>query len=98
MPRRGPERRSKDRSRLRGIGLDLNATVLGDAFNDAMEDARKTKATRDQLKVDPKAYLLGKGVNLPNEVEVEFTEGSSWLVCFYYYYWYYRVQYCYYVS
>ena len=92
-----PERRAKDRSRLRGIGLELNSMVLGDRFNDAMEDVRKRRSTRDQLKANPKAFLQGKGVNIPDEVDVEFTEGSSYLVCFYYY-WYYRIQYCYYVS
>ena len=101
MPRKkGPEKRAKDRNRLRGVGVELQATVLGDAFIDALEGARKRKSTRDLLKANPKAYLQGKGVNIPNDVEVEFTEGNSWLVCFYYYYWYwyYRVQYCYWVG
>ncbi len=51
-----------------------------------------------RLKANPKAYLRDKGVRIPRDVEVDYTESNSWLVCFYYYYWYYRVQYCYYVS
>ncbi len=65
---------------------------------DALEEARLDPAKLGRLKANPKACLRGRGANIPRNVEVEFTEGNSWLVCFYYYYWYYRVQYCYYVS
>ena len=98
MPPRGPERNAGDRGRLRRLGRGVSDITTSDEFVDAVEAARSDAAQLGQLRADPAAYFRGKGVNIPNEVEVDFTEDASWLGCFYYYYWYYRIQYCYYVS
>ena len=45
---------------------------------------------------DPEAYLREMGVEIPDEIHVEMTEGNSYLLCTYYYQ--YRVQYCYWFS
>jgi len=98
MPRQGPERSARQRARMRRLGTKVQAVATSDEVLDALEEARLDPAKLGQLKANPRAYLRGTGADIPRDVEVEFTEGSSWLVCFYYYYWFYRVQYCYYIS
>ena len=83
---------------MRQMGTKVHDVATSDEVLDALEEARLDPAKLGQLKADPRAYLRGRGAGIPRDVQVEFTEESSWLVCFYYYYWYYRIQYCYYVS
>ena len=98
MPRVGPERNARQRARMRKLGTKVRDVATSSKALDALEEARLDPAKLRKLKANPKAYLQGRGAKIPRDVEVEFTEGSSWLVCFYYYYWFYRVQYCYYIS
>ena len=83
---------------MRGLADKVNELATTTQFADALEDAQNDQAEFGRLKADPRSYLRGKGVNIPRNVEVDFSDDNSWLVCFYYYYWYYRVQYCYVVS
>ena len=75
----------------------MSDITTSDEFVDAVGVARSDAAQLGQLRADAAAYFRGKGVNIPNEVEVDFTEEASWLVCSYYY-WYYSIQYYYSVS
>ena len=82
---------------MRGLATKVQQMATTDEFLDAIEDARVDPGEFGRLKANPRSYFQGKGVGIPRNVEVELTEESSWMVCFYYY-WYYRVRYCYYVS
>ena len=95
---RGPEKTARERVRMRKMAADVQQMATTDEFLDAIEGAREDSGEFGRLKANPRSYFRGKGIDIPRDVEVEFTEESSWMVCFYYYYWYYRVRYCYYVS
>ena len=97
MPR-GPETTGRQRARMRGLAQKVQDIGTSDKVLDAVEAARLDPAKWNQLKADPQAYLRAEGASIPRNVKVDFKDGNSWRVCFYYYYWYYRIQYCYYVS
>ena len=101
MPQtRGPETSASQRARMRGLAKKISGIATSAQFLDAVEEVRQDPVKKGRLSANPKAYLRSKGVRIPRnvDVDVDFKEGASWLVCFYYYYWYYRIQYCYYVS
>ena len=90
-----PPPHSRDRRRLRRLGRKAHQTITSDAFLDALEELRGDAGARRRIKADAKGYLRGKGVDIDNELEVEFSENSPWVCCVSYYYGHYRVTRCY---
>ena len=95
---RGPEQSAAEKGRHRRLAKKAQDLVVSDGFIEAIEKARTDMAERARLKANPKAYLRGRGLTIPNELRIELTEGNSYLICVYYYYFRYRVQYCYWFS
>ena len=96
MPRppRGPENSAADKARHRRLSRKAQDLIVSDRFIDAIEKARTDGVERGRLKANPKAYLRGRGMTIPNELRIELTDGNSFLICVYYYYFQYRIQYC----
>ena len=94
-PRRGPENSAADKGRHRRLAKKAQDLLTSDGFIDAVEKARTSMTARASLKANPKSYLRGQGMTVPNELRIELTDGNSFLICVYYYYFQYRIQYCY---
>ena len=82
--RRGPETDPKDRGRLRRLQKEMSRVMQSDDFTDSLVEARADGKAMAALKANPRAHLKGKGVALPDEVDVEVTEESPWciVICF----------------
>ncbi len=91
--RRGPEKDPKDRGRLRKLGQQVHEIMASDAFLDAIVEASTDEKALGELKANPKAHLERKGVKLPAEVDVEFSEESPWCITFCWGWWIFRVCY-----
>lgn len=96
-PKRGPEKDARDRGRQKRLDKQVHDAMGSQRFIDALEEARTDPGALGELKANPKAFLKGKGVGIPDEdeIEIEFTEENSWSVCWCYYWWYYRYCCCY---
>lgn len=68
----------KRRDEFRGMGRQVHDIVGGDAFLDALVEVERDESARGQLKANPKAHLQGKGLRIPDEMSVEFTEEPDW--------------------
>ncbi len=88
--KRGPETDVKDRGRLKRLERAVHDIMGSDAFLEALEEARTDGRALAELKANPKAHLGRKGIGIPEEVEVEFSEESPWCVYLCYYWWWYR--------
>ena len=71
----------KRRDEFRRMGRQVHDIVGADAFLDALVEVERDERARGQLKANPKAHLQGKGLRIPDEVEVGVSEGSNciWL-------------------
>ena len=94
----GPEKSAKETERHHRLSEQAQQLILDNRFIEAVEKARVDKEERTRMTKDPEAYRRERGVEIPEEIHVEMTEGDSFLLCTYYYYFQYRVQYCYWFS
>lgn len=73
-PERGPERRRE----LKRLGSQVHDVVGNDAFLDALVELAEDERAVGQLRANPRTHLRGKGLPIPDEMSVEFTEGPPW--------------------
>lgn len=76
MVQRGPE--NDPRRELRQRGRALDEMVASEAFFRALEEIAEDENNLTQLKADPRAYLRGRAIRLPDDVAVDFEEEEPW--------------------
>ena len=73
---RGPETHRVDRARFRVLAKQVHDNMASDAFLDALEETARDQKALAALRANPRAHLQSKGLSIPDEVDVEVTEGS----------------------
>ncbi len=76
----------------RGTIKRLENVVATKPFLDAMRNLTDDADALEEVKRDPRAYLKGFGVNLPDEAEVRVEDHSPWCICICYFW--FCVCYC----
>ena len=79
-----PKERRKNRGRLKQKANRLHDLAVDDRLLDALEEARSDNSALAKFRADPQGYIQSKGVNVPDDMEVEFDEENSYRVCLFY--------------
>ena len=82
-----------DRPGFMRLAQKANGLMTSDAFLDAISEAERNDEIRKKIEADPKGFLRGKGVELPDDIDVTIEEGS-WCVCYCWGWWIFRVCAC----
>ncbi len=72
-----PQDRRKARGELRRRAAQINTMATSDAFLKAGDEIIENEGALKEARADAKAYLQGKGVVIPDGVEVTFSEEAS---------------------
>ena len=91
---RGPETDPKDRARMKRLDRQISDIMESDAFLDVLVEDTTDGQALASMKANPRAHLQGKRVTIPDEVDVDCTEGSIFSLCYSYYFWGFRITRC----
>lgn len=82
--RSGDKRPSTDPkavAEFRRMGREAHRVMASDAMLDVVEEAIADAELQKQFKADPRAYLGGKGIRIPDNVNFEVAEKSNPWLC-----------------